>query len=243
MVHKIHKMKDKTDKFTTKKSGIFDLPMRLLIIGKTGCGKSGTLGNLFLKPDFYRGDFLPENIFIFSGSLEGDEKLQIIIKQLDIPESNIFDTYDEEIGHMIYDMLKDNYNDKVNSKEKPENSVIIFDDLGFANLQNRRNKNSIMDRLMSNGRKFLISTITLNQRVTQLNRTAREQASGVIIYSQSNKDLELAEKDFNVLENSKKFKKMFRENTEGKHDFLVINNSNGKDLYQNMDFKNIDTTD
>ena len=240
MVHKIHKMKDSSDKFTISKSDIFDLPMRLLIIGRTGCGKSGCLGNLLLKPDFYRGDFLPENIFIFSGSLEGDVKLHTIITELDIPQSNLFDNYDEEVGHEIYDMLKDNFNERLKNKEKPENSLIIFDDLGFANLQNSRKKNSIMDKLFSNGRKYLISTITLNQRITQLNRTAREQASGIIIFNQSNKDLELAEKDFNYLPKPKLFKKMFRENTKEKHDFLVINMSNGKNHYQDKDFKNID---
>jgi len=239
MVHEIYKMKDKSDSFTKPKKGIFDLPMRLLILGKTGCGKSGLLGNMMLRDDFYRGDFLPENIFIFSGSVKGDMKLHQIIEQLEIPSSNVFDSYDEVAGNVIYDMLVDNYNEAVREKQKPEHSLIIFDDLGFSNLQRQNKKNDIMSRILCNGRKYLISTITLNQRITQLSRTCREQVSGAIIHKCSNKDLELVDADFNYLKDKKKFKDMFREHTEGNHDFLVVNFSNGKKIYQNKSFQDI----
>lgn len=64
-------MKDKSDNFTIKKEHTFSLPMRLLAIGRTGCGKSSTaLGNLLLRKEFYRNDFKPENIYVFSGSLK-----------------------------------------------------------------------------------------------------------------------------------------------------------------------------
>ena len=239
MVKEIYKMKDKSDSYTIKKKDIFNLPMRLLILGKTGCGKSGLLGNMMLRDDFYRNDFLPENIFIFSGSVKGDMKLKQIIEQLEIPSSNVFDNYDEDAAHVIYDMLVDNFNEKVREKVKPDQSLFIFDDLGFSNLQRQNKKNDIMSRILCNGRKYLISTITLNQRITQLSRTAREQVSGAIIHKCSNKDLDLVDSDFNYLKDKKKFKQMFRNNTEGNHDFLVINFSNGKNIYQNKRFENI----
>lgn len=243
MVHEIYKMKDKSDSFTIKKKEIFNLPMRLLILGKTGCGKSGLLGNLLLRKEFYRDDILPENIFIFSGSVRGDMKLQQIIESLDIPSTNIYDTYDEEAAHIIYDMLVDNFNEAVREKVKPEHSLFIFDDLGFSNLQRQNKKNDIMNRILSNGRKYLISTCTLNQRVTQLSRNCREQVSGAIIHSCSNKDLDLIESDFNYLKGKncrERFREMFRNHTsESPHDFIVINFSNGKNIYQNKKFQNI----
>lgn len=237
----IYRMRDKTDNYTKSKPKLFDLPMRLVLCGKTGCSKSTLLGNLMLRDDpFYKGDFLPENIFIFSGSLRGDMKLKEIINNLEIPEENLFDNYDDDVGNVIYDMLVENFNEAIENKQKPEHSLIIFDDLGFTNMQNQTHKkNDILNRIMSNGRKYLISTITLNQRITQLNRTAREQVSGAILYKCSNKDLDLIESDFNYLKNKKDFRDMFRKNTDGKYDYLVINFSNGNNLYQDKNFNNI----
>ena len=234
-------MRDKTDKYTTKKEDIFDLPMRLLVVGGSGMGKSSlALGNFLLRESFYKNDFEPENIFIFSGSLKGDLKLQEIISQLDIPKENCFDSYDDEIGNIIYDDMVEKFNQSLDDKERPNQSLFIFDDLGFSNLQNQTHKkNDIMNRIMSNGRKYLISTITLNQRITQLSRSVRENASGVILYRCSNRDFELIEGDFNQLKNKKEFREIFFKNTENKNDFFCINFSNGKNIYQNSHFEDI----
>ena len=236
---KMLKMLDSSDRFTIQKKDIFDLPMRLLIIGRTGCGKSSLLGNLLLRKDFYRGDWEPENIYIFSGSLKGDAKLKIMIEELEIPSSNLFDSFNEDMGHIIYDQIEEEYNEAVNNNMKPKQHLIIFDDLGFTNLQKINKKNSILDRIFCNGRKYLISTITLNQKLTQLSTTAREQCSGLILYQCTNKSLDLCEQDFNYLESKKKFHTMVRNNTKDKHNYLVINFSNGRNVYQNEDFNNI----
>jgi len=238
---KIHRMKDKTDKYTIQKDKIFNLPMRLLIIGQTGMGKSSILGNLLLKKEFYRGDFKPENIFIFSGSLSGDQKLKTMVNELDIPESNLFEEYDNEIGHMIYDELVEDYNEAIDDNRKPNHSLIIFDDLGFTNLQKGKKNNDILNKILCNGRKYLISTITLNQKLTQLSTTTREQCSGCILGKSSNKQLELISDDFNYLrgpKNKQRFLEMVKSNTKEKHDFIVFNFSN-KNIYQDNEFNDI----
>ena len=240
---KILKMIDKGDSYTTQKEDIFNLPMRILAIGKTGAGKSSScLGNFLLRPSFYKNDFKPENIFIFSGSLEGDLKLKTIINQLEIPEENLFDNFDEEIGHEIYDTLVENFNEKVENDEIPNNSLFVFDDLGFTNLQNKNSKNSILDKLFSNGRKYLISTITLNQRASQLNTNAREQANGIMLWKSSTSQLELLERSFNYLQDKKSFFNMVRSHTRNNHDFIVID-MNDKNMYKDMDFKPIENLD
>tara|TARA_Y100000114_G_scaffold106971_1_gene100282 strand:- start:595 stop:1374 length:780 start_codon:yes stop_codon:yes gene_type:complete len=239
----MYKMKDKTDSFTIKKDRLFDLPMRLLMVGKTGSAKTTKLGNLLLRPEpFYRNDFDPTNIFIFSGSLKGDMKLREIINQLEIPESNTFEKYDDDIGNAIYDMIVDNFNNAIANKERPNHTLFVFDDLGFSNMQNQTHKkNDILNRILCNGRKYLISTITLNQRITQVSRNAREQVSGAILHKCSNKDLEMIEGDFNYMKNKKDFRDLFLKNTEGQFDFLVINFSNGSHIYQDKNFANICT--
>ena len=243
---KILKMRDKSDKYTIKKNDIPSLPMRLLAIGRTGCGKSSiALGNLLLRPEFYRNDFLPENIFIFSGSLKGDLKLKTVIEMLDIPESNLFNSFDEEEAHLIYDMLVENFNQSHNDKEKVEHSLFIFDDLGFTNLQNKNNKNSVLDKIMSNGRKYLISCLTLNQRITQLSSNAREQASALMLWKSTNRQLELVEQYFNYMtgKNAKrKFFDMIKNHTEDMHDFIVFDLGK-KDIYRDSEFKPIKISD
>ena len=236
---KVFKMKDISDNFTIKKNDIPSLPMRMLAIGRTGCGKSSiALGNLLLRDEFYRKDFLPENIFIFSGSLSGDIKLRTIIDNLDIPSSNLFDTYDQEAAHDIYDMLVENFNEKINDKLKPEHSLIIFDDLGYTNLQKTNKKNNILDKILCNGRKFLISTITLNQKLTQLNTNAREQCSAVMLWKSTKKQVDLAESTFNYLDNRNAFFELVRKNTIGQHDFIVMDFQK-PEIYRDMNFNPI----
>ena len=239
---KTYQMKDLSDSFTIKKKDIPSLPMRMVVIGRTGCGKSSlALGNFLLRPEFYLNDFKNYNIFIFSGSLKGDLKMQTIVKCLDVPSVNLFDSFDEDIAHAIYDMLVDNFNEAIEEKRKPEHSIFIFDDLGFSNLQNKNNKNSILDKIFSNGRKFLISTITLNQRVTQLSSNAREQASVLVLFSSSNMQLELIEKQFNYLSSKKQFMNMIKKYTgDSVHDYIIMDLGK-KNIYRNMEFKAICT--
>ena len=240
------KMRDKSDKFTIIKKDIPSLPMRLLAIGRTGSGKSNVaLGNLLLRDEFYREDFIPENIFVFSGSLKGDMKLQTIIQELDIPKSNLFDSFNEQEAHVIYDDAVDNFKDAVNEGEKPEHTLFIFDDLGFTNLQNKNKKNSVLDKIFSNGRKYLISIITLNQRMTQLSTNAREQASALILWSSTNKQLDLVEQDFNYMSGKnpkKRFLDMVKKYTQtgNIHDFMVFDLGK-KEMYRDKNFQPICT--
>ena len=53
----ILRVKDKSDSYTTKMERIFDLSMRLIIVGKSQLsGKSTVIFNLFLRNKYYRGN-------------------------------------------------------------------------------------------------------------------------------------------------------------------------------------------
>ena len=234
---KIFKMKDKTDSFVINKKNIFDLPMRLLLIGKSGNGKSSFLGNLLLRNDFYRNDFKPENIYIFSGS-KGDVKIATIISELDIPEENLFYQYDDEEINILYDHLVENYKDRVLNKEKPEHVLIIIDDLSFTNRMKVSKKDSALDRLASNSRKWLFSTLITAQKFSQLNTTSRENCTGMVLNNCSNKQIELIEADVNFTKSKKYFHELFREVTKDKYSTFIVNFSNDT-IYQDSNFENI----
>ena len=236
----ILKLKDNTDSFVKRKNKTFDLPMRVLLTGKTGMGKTNILSNFLLNDnkEFYRKDFDPENIFIFSNSLEGDNKLKIIIRELDIPEENLFKKYDEEVVEVIYDMLMENYNESIEEGDKPKHSLMIFDDVSFDGSLKGKEKESQMNRIFMNGRKFLISTLATAQKYSSFGTGLRENSSGLLLGKSSNKQLDLIEQDHNYLKNKKDFRDMYLDNTKDKHDFLVINYSK-PELYFSKEFEPI----
>ena len=76
----IYKVIDKADSYYTKKDLIFDLPLRIGIIGASQrSGKSSVIVNLVCRDEFYNKDFKGENIYIISPSIENDLKLKKMI--------------------------------------------------------------------------------------------------------------------------------------------------------------------
>ena len=64
--YSILRMKDKFQSLKIKIPTIFDLPSRLLIVGKYELsGKSNLIANLILRDKFYRKHFDPDNIINF----------------------------------------------------------------------------------------------------------------------------------------------------------------------------------
>ena len=165
-------------------------------------------------------------------------KLKIIIRELDIPEENLFKKYDEEVVEVIYDMLMENYNESIEEGEKPKHSLMIFDDVSFDGSLKGKEKESQMNRIYMNGRKFLISSLATAQKYSSFGTGLRENASGLLLGKSSNKQLDLIEQDHNYLKNKKDFRDMYLDNTKDKHDFLVINYSK-PELYFSKDFEPI----
>ena len=99
-------MRDDTEKLTVKKRSAFNLPMRLLVAGKSMLsGKSTLCGNYLLRPfddtdesgaQFYKNDFEGNDIYVICPSTLVDKKWQSIIKGKRIPPENVYDKYDEQ---------------------------------------------------------------------------------------------------------------------------------------------------
>jgi hypothetical protein len=225
----IYKVKDEGESYYTKKDTIFDLPMRLLIIGKSQLsGKSNLLTNLLLRDEFYNKDFDGENIFLVSPSISNDEKLKKIIKIKEIPEENLFMEYDEDILKELYKMLQEEYEEAKANGEKPKNKLIIFDDASYdGGLKSK--KHGIINKIFSNGRHIMLSAIITSQKYSDILTSCRLNCNGAIIFNTNNRELEMIETDHNFLDNKKEFTKMFRKVMDDKHSFLVVNYSNPKE--------------
>ena len=79
-----------------------------LLVGKTGCGKTNLLINLLLNPEFgYDKIFKGENMYIFSGSLNSDEKIKKLIEVKEIPDENLYDAVDDDELNRLYDKLEE----------------------------------------------------------------------------------------------------------------------------------------
>jgi len=236
----IYKMKDKFDSLKVPMGELFDIPMKLLIVGKSELsGKSNFIGNLLLRDEFYKNKFEGDNIVIVCPSTNLDYKWNVIIKEHDIPESNIYRQYDEDQLEVLYDLIKEEYHEDVEDKKKPKHWCIIFDDISYGGSL-KKHKYGIISKLASNGRHLLISTIITAQKYTDVLTGFRENMTGGVFFSCTNKQLESIWTDHGLIP-LKGFSKMFRDITNPKHSFLIINYSNNmKERYMDSDFKPID---
>jgi len=233
---KILKVIDKTEKHYTDKGLLWDLPMRLLVVGKSHLsGKTNFVVNLLLQDDFYRTNFHGGDMFIVSGSINNDSKLKTLIKSKDIPDTNLFTKYDEDELEALYEYIQDEFQNDIEEKQKPKNYLLFIDDMSFGGNFTRKS-NGILARIFSNGRHINLSIILTAQKYTDIPTSARENSSGAVFFSCSDKQLDLITDDHNY-HNKKVFKKMFRENTNEKHSFMVVNYSNNIDnRYLNKEF-------
>ena len=236
----ILKVKDKTDSYYTKMpdDGIWDLPARLLISGKSQLsGKSTTILNLF-RGSFYGNHFHGDDIFYITNN-KVDNKVKLLQEYKEIPDENIM-AFNTDVLTELYDSIEEEFIESVSNNEKPKNKMIVFDDVGYTS---DLKKSGILSKLISNGRHLNLSQIYSIQSFKMASTTIRNQITGAILFNTSQSELELISESLNYLETKKQFIKMFRDQTREKHSFLVINFTNkASALYMDKNFEPIDVT-
>jgi hypothetical protein len=233
----IYKVKDHTDN-NHQEMPLFDLPMKVLINGKSQLsGKTTLILNMLMNPEFgYDKKFEGENIYIVSDN-KLDNKIKILMEFKDIPPENHF-PYDEQVLDMLYDNLEQEFMEEMEDNGKSTNKLIIFDDVGYSG--NLKNKNfGIITKLAANGRHLNLSQIYTSQRFSMVSTNLRSNLTGAILFSTSMRELELISDDMNYLDKKKDFVSMFRRETDEPRSFLVVNFSNKDGLYMNSKFKTI----
>ena len=128
--YSILKVKDKTDSYYTALKDIFDIPMRLIIVGKSFLsGKSTVILNLLLRDNFYKNHFEGEDIYIVSNN-KMDNKMRILKEEKEVP-SDHFVEFSEPNLEAIYEEVEQKVMEAVTDGKKPPNSLIVLDDVAF----------------------------------------------------------------------------------------------------------------
>jgi hypothetical protein len=242
---KFKKIKDDSDKLIKVDKGqLFNLPMRLLCVGKSGTGKTSALVSLLLDKRYYKNDFKPQNIYIFSpGAVGGnDHKMELLIENKNIPMNNLFTEFDDDILNALYDNLVEEFKtEKELKKKKIDQKLIILDDLSFDGSLRNGNYNSVA-RLMMNGRKHGINIIVTAQYMSHILPSCRFNANGLILFNMNEKELDLVSDEQNYAGIPKKsFKELIRNQFQEFHDCIIINYTNSKKngIYLNNNFEKI----
>lgn len=250
-------VKDREDDYKIKKPpSLPDLPMRGVIVGKSQySGKTNLLCNMIVRPfgkedqdgmDFYRDNFLPENIFIISPSVHTDEKLRTLIEALEIPQNseqnNIMDHYDEQSLNSLYEHLERDYHEAIEEDRTPTHKLVILDDCSYSG-DLKSKIHGVISKLFCNGRHLLCSTIITSQKWSDVSTTVRENCTFAITFSCTDKQLDLITEDYNILPSKKEFKKLFREITAEPYSFMMINYKNriGEGRYLNTKLEPADS--
>lgn len=230
-------MKDPHVDMRVSKQDLFDLPMRMIIIGKSQLsGKSTLISNLLLRPwgdddtggqQFYKNDFKGEDIWIVCPSFDIDAKWHLIAKGKQIPETNVWKEYNEMELELWYDRIQEQFERDVADGKTPRHTLLVLDDCSFDGSLKAK-MNGVLTRIACNGRHILISLICTSQKYSSVSTTIRENATGVICFEASNKQLDLVAEDHCNIPR-KRFDEVFRSATRERHSFMVINYSNSPD--------------
>ena len=102
-------VKDQNESMVTVKNKLSSLPARIIIVGKSALsGKTNLLVNLLCNenPEFFLHNFEGENIYLVSGSIGTDDKLNKLILFKQIPDENLMLSFNEEAITNVYDEVE-----------------------------------------------------------------------------------------------------------------------------------------
>ena len=239
---KIDKVRDETESYRINKGILWDLPFSVLSVGKSYIsGKSNLYVNTALKDEFNRNDFHGENMFVMSNSSK-EPKTQLLISEKEIPKTNVFSKFNEDILEEIYNFIEERYYEALEEKQKPPHFLIYLDDCSFGgNLKS--NHYGTIPKIFQNGRHINCSIWINAQKYSDILCSCRENSTCLFLFSCSDKQLDLITEDHNFT-NKKLFKKKFRQTTNEKHSFMCVNYSNDfKDRYLDSNFNIIDMSE
>ena len=203
------------------------LPIRDILLGPSGVGKSVLLSNMIL--DIYRDCF--DQIYLFSPSINVDHTWLPVKKYIEetmkIKHTDAnpiyFDHYDAEQLHNIIETqhkITKHMKDTTKSK-KLFQILIIIDDFADDPVFSRQSK--LLHGLFTRGRHNMISTVVSTQAYRCLHPIIRLNAVNIFIFKLRNfKDIEALIDEVSALVDKNSLMQMYKLGTEEPYSFLYI---------------------
>jgi hypothetical protein len=201
------------------------LPMRSMLVGPSGGGKTVLLTNMIL--DIYRDCF--SRVYVWSPSINVDSTWKPVkdyirdhIKPND-REKCYFDSYEpSELEQVIKTQQKVIDYQKEQKHKDLYQILIVIDD--FADDTNFTRKSTLLHQLYIRGRHYMISTITSTQVYKQISPIVRKNMTHLFIYRLRNYgDLEAIIEEMSAIYDKKTLLQMYHEAISEPYSFLYIN--------------------
>ena len=201
------------------------LPMRSMLVGPSGGGKTVLLTNMIL--DIYRDCF--SRVYVWSPSINVDstwkpvkEYIQNHIKPND-REKCYFDSYEpSELEQVIKTQQKVIDYQKEQKHKDLYQILIVIDD--FADDTNFTRKSTLLHQLYIRGRHYMISTITSTQVYKQISPIVRKNMTHLFIYRLRNYgDLESIVEELSAIYDKKTLLQIYHEAVSEDYSFLYVN--------------------
>jgi GTPase SAR1 family protein len=180
-------------------------PFRLIVVGRSGSGKTVNVMNLIYHYLNY------DTMTVYARELQNEQYQDLIerVKDIEEEEDCIFSHFDDKLENFL---PLEEYN-PINK------NLVIFDD--FAALKINKQQ-CVIDTYMR-GRHRNISPIYISQSYHKVPKDARLQATMVVIYGGANaNDKKAIWEDHCSDMTFNEFDKIYHAATDQKHDFLVI---------------------
>lgn len=185
------------------------LPCRVLLIGRSGSGKTTNLVNLVMK-------YLPwDTLAVYARHLEEDPKYEVLRRAVEKQE--------EKTGKCV-SIFSDKISDllPLDKYNEDNNNLVVFDD--WLTLSSKENQ-PIIDYFVR-GRHKNVSSIYASQQYHKIPKTIRQQATHLILYKGlAGRDIEDAYNDNITVMDKKSFIQFYKDATKEPYSFIVIDNT------------------